>query len=75
MNAARNQGVLRNVWKNILGFRWNQFWGTYQGYHQSGPLTWQLKQAFYYPRMNQDEKPVQRKVEPIQYQDLSGKGK
>ncbi|PKO17703.1 MAG: family 2 glycosyl transferase [Chloroflexi bacterium HGW-Chloroflexi-10] len=73
--AARKQAVLKFVWKSILGFRWNQFWGTYQGYHQSGPLTWQLKQAFYYPRMTREEQPVQRKVEPIQYQNLSGKGK
>jgi len=34
----------------IFWFRWMQFWGTYRGYRQSGPLTWQLRQTFYYPR-------------------------
>ena len=35
---------------SIFWFRWMQFWGTYQGYRQSGPLNWQLRQTFYYPR-------------------------
>ena len=72
--AARQQGVLGKEWKSIIHFRWNQFWGTYQGYRQSGELTWKLKQAFYYPRM--DEMPVEipaRAVEPIQYEPLEKK--
>ena len=68
---ANNQKRFRKNWIDILGFRWNQFWGTYQGYKQSGPLTWKLKQAFYYPRLDMDEEPNQRTIEPIQYQDLS----
>jgi glycosyltransferase involved in cell wall biosynthesis len=71
---AKKQKMLGKQWVDILGFRWNQFWGTYQGYHQSGPLTWKLKQAFYYPRLDVDEESSQRTVEPIQYQDLSKKG-
>lgn len=35
---------------SILWFRWMQFWGTYQGYRRPGPVTWQLRQTFYYPR-------------------------
>ena len=59
-------------WRNIIAFRWNQFYGTYLGYRQSGPLTWQLKQAFYYPRnglsgIKTDSST--RNVDPIQYQD------
>jgi rhamnosyltransferase len=48
-HAART-GSLGNHLADILWFRWMQFWGTYQGYRQSGPLTWQLRQTFYYPR-------------------------
>ena len=63
---------MRGKLMQILDFRWNQFWGTYQGYRQSGPLTWQLKRSFYYPRMGESlpgENPV-RDVDPIQYEKL-----
>jgi rhamnosyltransferase len=56
-----------SVMIKIIKFRWLQFYGTYQGYKQSGPLTWQLKKAFYYPRTLVPEKLPERKVEPIQY--------
>jgi glycosyltransferase involved in cell wall biosynthesis len=73
--TAYNQKILNRQWKNIIGFRWNQFFGTYQGYNQSGPLTWQLKRKFYYPRLDIDDKVSQRSVEPIKYQDIPVKEK
>jgi rhamnosyltransferase len=55
----------------IMRFRWMQFSGTYQGYKQSGPLTWQLKKTFYYPRTLEAAKPAgKRQVQPIEYSDL-----
>jgi len=68
-HEARRQKVFAHNFYRIIGFRWRQFYGTYQGYRQSGPLTWQLKKAFYYPR---DTRQVPRQtgrqdVEPIQY--------
>jgi rhamnosyltransferase len=52
----------------IFWFRWMQFWGTYKGYRQSGPLTWQLRQTFYYPRGTILTGPSNtRGVTPIQY--------
>jgi hypothetical protein len=56
---------------NILRFRWLQFYGTYIGYQRSGPLTWRLKQSFYYPRNSGIElsNENQREVEPIEYKD------
>jgi glycosyltransferase involved in cell wall biosynthesis len=66
--SGRQHRLGRDFW-NIVRFRWYQFSGTYQGYKQSGPLTWQLKQAFYYPH----ERVVQvseRQVEPIRYHEL-----
>ena len=47
---AIQQRKLTAHFTEIYWFRWMQFWGTYQGYRQSGPLTWQLRQTFYYPR-------------------------
>mgnify|MGYP000949138482 FL=1 len=57
---------IRTIGK-VIRFRWLQFYGTYQGYRQSGPLTWQLKKAFYYPVSPVQAKTPARKVEPIQY--------
>jgi len=40
-------------WKNLMSiptFRLMQFWGSYRGFAQQGPITGQLKQTFYYPR-------------------------
>ena len=67
--AAFRGKKLAEHWKDIIWFRVMQFWGTYQGYVRSGPLTWQLKQRFYYPNIGEhrDTKVKQRKVEPIQY--------
>ncbi len=67
---ARRQGVFFQSAAGILPFRFNQFWGTYQGYRQSGPLTWQLRQTFYYPQGLSSEAPARpRAVQPIQYKD------
>ena len=67
---ARGQGVLPRSLGSIFWFRLVQFWGTYQGYRQSGPLTWQLRQTFYYPRGRGAAKEQPRRgVEPIRYND------
>jgi len=72
VQAARQQQLMRQALK-IFRFRWNQFHGTFMGYRQSGPLTWQLRQSFYYPRNN--IKPGTnlrgRPVEPIAYDKIS----
>ena len=41
--------VLKNHWFDILGFRLVQFWGTYLGFVQRGPVSQMLRQKFYYP--------------------------
>jgi rhamnosyltransferase len=67
---AAHAGQLGRQTGSILWFRWMQFWGTYQGYRQSGPLTWRLRETFYYPHglqvANQNQ---QRQIAPIQYND------
>ena len=70
--AAKQKKALRNL-RNIIVFRWLQFWGTYHGYRESGSLTWKLKKAFYYPRFleketNGEENP---KLEPICYSEIN----
>jgi rhamnosyltransferase len=71
---ATRQGRILEHFGSIFWFRSMQFWGTYQGYRQTGPLTWQLRQTFYYPNdLNPSDKNQPRKVEPIQYNDMESK--
>lgn len=60
INDAFHAGIDRVLWKNlidILGFRMMQFWGTYLGYIQRGPISHQLRQTFYYPAsISQDQR-------------------
>jgi len=70
LQAAGRAGM-RGVFWSVLRFRWNQFYGTYQGYRRSGPLTRQLKQAFYYPHnhIGGEEKQPRRTMAPIDYRE------
>ena len=72
LQAKRENIYMREI-KSILRFRWQQFYGTYLGYRSSGPLTWQLKQSFYYPRNNNSDAShySQRDMQPIDYQKNS----
>ena len=65
LHAAR-QSVLWKSFASIFWFRFNQFWGTYQGYRQSGPVTQHLRQTFYYPHWSAGHSD-ERDVEPIRY--------
>jgi glycosyltransferase involved in cell wall biosynthesis len=65
-HAAR-AGVL---WKNISSisrFRIMQFHGTRLGYRETGLLTPQLREMFYYARERRPKEDSQRDVEPIRY--------
>ncbi len=68
LSGAAQQHQLGRRMGEIFWFRWMQFWGTYRGYRQSGPLTWQLRQTFYYPRGTGSLAPSPgRDVKPIDY--------
>ncbi len=73
ISQAKSEHILLREITGILRFRWKQFYGTYLGYKRSGPLTWQLKQSFYYPRNNnfQTSQYSQREMQPIDYQKNS----
>jgi len=65
---ALDERVLTRVWREIFWFRWMQFWGTYQGFRYIGPLTRELKKAFYYPReMKRKDRVNRRDVAPLDY--------
>jgi glycosyltransferase involved in cell wall biosynthesis len=68
LHAARTHRLWRNL-LSIFWFRWNQFWGTYHGYRQSGLLTPELRQTFYYHVGWEKTEAKQREVEPIRYQE------
>ncbi|HUI89708.1 MAG TPA: glycosyltransferase family 2 protein [Anaerolineales bacterium] len=67
-HAARE----RLLWKNIASifwFRWMQFHGTRVGYRESGQLTPQLRETFYYARGRKMKEEKKREVEPIRYNE------
>lgn len=69
IQAARQRRLYGNL-RSILWFRFLQFWGTYRGFHQAGPLTWELRKTFYYPKLMETPGNEQgRRIQPIQYND------
>jgi rhamnosyltransferase len=46
---AWHDQLLGGEFLSIIAFRFMQFWGTYRGFSQRGPVTNRLKQRFYYP--------------------------
>jgi rhamnosyltransferase len=65
-HAARG-GVLWKNMKSICWFRFMQFHGTRLGYRESGLLTPQLRETFYYAREMKPKGDSRRDIEPIQY--------
>ena len=72
---ASSQKIWRQVAGQVVRFRWAQFNGTYRGY-QTGLLTTQLRQAFYYPgtAVGAVDTP-QRDVPLIHYEDADSGGR
>jgi rhamnosyltransferase len=66
LDAVRRGRLLQSA-VSILWFRSMQFWGTYQGYRHSSPITQQLRQTFYYPQGTHTADGSARDVEPIRY--------
>jgi glycosyltransferase involved in cell wall biosynthesis len=46
---AWEEGKFSRAFASILAFRFMQFFGTYRGFSQRGPITNRLRQRFYYP--------------------------
>ena len=68
-HAARD-GVLMKSFPSILWFRYMQFHGARMGYRESGAMTAQLRETFYYARERKKKDQSKRNdVEPIRYND------
>lgn len=65
-HSAR-EGLLWKNFSSIIQFRFMQFHGTRMGYRESGLLTPQLRETFYYARERKPKNNVSRDVEPIRY--------
>lgn len=61
---AVDDAVLRRQLVEIPRFRLMQFWGTYRGFAQRGPVSSQLKRTFYYPTLRTRARSVVTKPEP-----------
>jgi rhamnosyltransferase len=67
-HAARERILWKNV-GSIFWFRFMQFYGTRTGYRESGLLTPQLRETFYYARERKMKERKKRTIEPIRYQE------
>ena len=67
-HAARERVLWRNI-ASIFWFRLMQFHGTRLGYRESGLLTPQLRETFYYARERKRDESDQRNIEPIRYKE------
>lgn len=65
-HAWRERALMRNF-ASIFWFRFMQFHGTRAGYRESGLVTPQLRETFYYARERKKKAGGQRDVEPIRY--------
>lgn len=69
-HAAR-EGVFFKSLRSIFWFRFMQLHGTRMGYRESGLLTPQLRETFYYARERKPKREKERDVEPIRYNQSS----
>ena len=65
-HAAREHVLAKNL-ASIFWFRFMQFHGTRMGYRESGLVTPQLRETFYYARERTKKEGKKRDVEPIRY--------
>ena len=67
-HAAREHVLTKNL-ASIFWFRAMQFHGTRMGYRESGLVTAQLRETFYYARERKRKEGKKRDVEPIRYNE------
>ena len=65
-HAARERVLGKNI-ASIFWFRLMQFHGTRLGHRESGLITPQLRETFYYARERKADEGIRRDVEPIRY--------
>jgi cellulose synthase/poly-beta-1,6-N-acetylglucosamine synthase-like glycosyltransferase len=68
VRRAWGEGLFPVALREIVWFRFLQYWGTYQGFRLSGPLTDRLKKTFYYPESATDRpSTVPRRAHRVEY--------
>ena len=67
-HAARERVLAKNL-ASIFWFRTMQFHGTRMGYRESGLVTPQLRETFYYAMERKKKEGEKRNVEPIRYKE------
>ena len=67
-HAARERVLAKNL-ASIFWFRTMQFHGTRMGYRESGLVTPQLREIFYYAMERKKKEGEKRNVEPIRYKE------
>lgn len=70
VREAQKRGVLRDHLLDIPRFRSAQFYGTYRGFRQKGPVTEMLRRRFYYPPEEEHVAPADGEAvgQPIDYE-------
>jgi glycosyltransferase involved in cell wall biosynthesis len=76
IREASRQGVLAATLRDIPKFRIAQFYGTYRGFRQQGPVPALLRKRFYYPPEAEHAAPADRSAtgQPIDYGALVQSG-
>ena len=67
-HAARERVLWKNI-TSIFWFRFMQFHGTRMGHRETGLVTPQLRETFYYARERRKKDGTKREIEPIRYND------
>lgn len=74
MAAAAREQQLGTQLLDIMTFRIAQFYGTYRGFSQNGPITQSLKRRFYYPpELPAEGQPQRQSGKQIDYESVSQK--
>jgi rhamnosyltransferase len=70
LHVASREKCLHKTFRQIVTFRYMQFWGTYQGFSSGEVVTPQLKRTFYYPARAQAHQDSGSPREQIDYSHL-----
>ena len=70
LKVARKEGMFSEKWREIFMFRYNQFYGTWQGYQvKDATLSQKLRERYYYPPLEEVSLDDQRSEKRIHYNE------
>lgn len=74
LSHAMTEGRLLREFRSICAFRYNQLYGTYQGFSGPSEVTDELKRRFYFPVSRSEKAEVSATGEEIDYEKLLTEG-